>query len=267
MNYEKYIIIFSLASAVLSSAQAANISNEGEHAPSGDIIAQNVKQTTAGRRPVSWNNSTTHSLVGQSFTALQTATAGGISLQLDVAADFSRYHATSFIMKVFKGNDRSATLLGTYVFDATGLGGGAAGDWIRFELGAGLALTSGTVYSFLLVNGSENRAHVTNFKRTKAPADYAGGEELRAGNAYDIANWESDPWDVVPGATQSAVGPENADLLFSIDAIAVDVNSEPETLGLLTMVDPGQPRAIPARPRSSRPSAAPVHQEPVLFAT
>lgn len=196
----------------------AAISRTGPTVPSGAVIvAQNLFQSTAGNRPVQWNNSTTHSLIGQSFTATADAIAEGVALKLDVAEEFGVYDAASFRLKIFQGNDSNATELGSYEYDATGLGNASIGDWIRFGLGDGVDLASGYVYSFLLVNGAENANHNTSFKRSKVAADYAAGTELRAGNNYDIANWEADPWDVVAGATQDDVDPQAGHLLFSID--------------------------------------------------
>jgi hypothetical protein len=206
------------------------MSNLGPGAPTENIVAQNLTQSTAGIRPVQWNNATTHSLIGQSFTATTDAAAEGIALKLDSAEAFASYDPASFRMKLFEGDDPSATLLGEYAFDATGVGNAASGDWIRFGLGAGIPLTSGTVYSFLIVNGAEDPDHISNFERTKVADDYTGGTELRAGNNYDIANWDSDPWDVVAGATQDDVQPQAGHLLFSVDGSPVAVTNPTETV-------------------------------------
>ncbi len=214
------VLVPAAAAAAAPAALAegvVGVSNLGASAPAADIIAQNLAQTTAGNRPVDWHNATTHSLIGQSFTATRSATLEGISLKLDSAENFAAYDAASFRLKLFQGNNSSATLLGTYAYDATGVGSAAVGDWIRFGLGSGVALSSGTVYSFLMVNGVENANHITSFERTKVPEDYIAGTELRAGNSYDIANWETDPWDVVAGATQDDVAPQAGHLLFVVD--------------------------------------------------
>ena len=199
------------------SAVTASMSNEGASAPPVDVIAQNLNQSTAGNRPVQWNNATTHSLIGQSFTAAADATAEGITLKLDSAENFALHNAASFRLKVFGGTDSSAGEIGSYEYDATGLGSAAAGDWIRFGLASGVGLAAGNSYSFLIVCGSEDSDHLTSFERSKVAADYAGGTELRAGNYYDIANWETDPWDVVAGATQDDVSPQAGHLLFVVD--------------------------------------------------
>lgn len=235
------------APAMLAALETGAMSNSGTSVPAGDIIvAQNLNQTTAGNRPVQWNNSTQHSLIGQSFTATADATLGGIALTLNTAEDFSQHSAQSFRLKVFAGTDSSAAEIGSFEYDATGLGSAAVGDWIRFGLGSGVPVTTGSSYTFLVVCGSEDPDHLTSFKRTKETTDYAGGAEMRAGNNYDIANWETDPWDVVAGATQDDVDPQAGHLLFSIDGS--EITAPPTTNETVTVAGrwqhPGWPITI-----------------------
>jgi len=116
---------------------------------------------------------------------------------------------------VFQGNNSSATEIGSFTYDATSLGNRSAGDWIQFGFDSGISLTAGAQYSFLLVNGSESTVHTTSFKRTKTAGDYSGGDQLRAGNNYDISNWESDPWDAAD-PVGAAVAPLADNLLFMV---------------------------------------------------
>lgn len=192
------------------------LSNAGASTPTVDVIAQNTNQSNAGTRPVQWTNATTHSLIGQSFTATSDATAKGIALKLDSSENFANHNPSSFRLKIFAGDDSSATELGSFAYDATSLGNASAGSWIRFGLGSGVALTNGATYSFLIVCGSQDSDHLTLFERSREPADYSAGTELRAGNSYDIAHWDSDPWDIVAGATQDDVDPQNGHLLFVV---------------------------------------------------
>jgi hypothetical protein len=79
-----------------------------------------------------------------------------------------------------------------------------------------MPVTAGTTYSFLIVNGAEDPDHVTNFERTKEAGDYPAGTELRAGNSYDIANWDTDPWDIA-APVGTTVSPQSGNLLFFVD--------------------------------------------------
>ena len=226
--------LIAVASAAAFAAQAGIISNEGSTAPSVGIIAQNASEGgNGGNRELSYRSATIHSCIGQSFTPTASATAKGISLYLSSSENFATtYNANSFSLKVFAGDHTTGntTALGTFNYDATVLGDGISAVWLRFDLGAGVAMTSGNTYSFLLTQEVLDADHRLNFRRAKNAATYAGGEEIRTGNLYDIANWETDPWDQSAPIGATATTASTGDLLFSVDTIP-----EPATLGLVAV--------------------------------
>lgn len=227
-----------LASVTAFAAQAAIISNEGATAPSTGIIAQNLATTAVGNREISWRSATIHSQIGQSFVATSDGTAMGISLFQTSPEDYATLYASpvTFKLKVFSGATAgTAAELGSYSYDASGLGDAVDDSWIRFALGSGVAMTSGNAYSFILSFDSLDADHRVNFQRSKNADYYASGDELRpatSANDYDATNFDTDPWDasVPQGAGGVLTAVSNSDMRFTVDTIP-----EPATLGLVAV--------------------------------
>ena len=101
----KKTILIALVLAATIGAQAGVITNEGNSDPSG-TMAQNLSELGGtGYRQIQYNVATSHSLVGQSFTAAQTALAGGISLKLYQGVKRSSRISQQWRKKIFLGSE------------------------------------------------------------------------------------------------------------------------------------------------------------------
>ncbi|VGO15400.1 hypothetical protein PDESU_03983 [Pontiella desulfatans] len=222
MKTGKYTAYAAIGALTLASAHGADLSDGGASTPPAAFaIAQNTSELgSLGTRGVEWKSSTVHSTSGESFTAAKTATAGSISLFLTSSENFTGYDADSIALQVFEGDHatRSTNAIGTFTYDPTILGDGVGSTWIEFGLGSGIAMTSNSVYSFLLCFTGENSNHTYFFRRNKNSAGYADGEELRGANAYDNDNWDTDPWDDYAPIGSSITAP-GGDLWFSVNEL------------------------------------------------
>lgn len=234
MKVSQAILTAALVSLSLGSAHAATISDEGNLVPTTNILTGDSTTGNLGNRPVQYTSGTVHSARGQSFTFSGSGTFNvqAIWIRAHSTEDFTAWTTNSLTMKILSDpTTRSTSALGSYDYNATGLGTVAAGNWLRLELNNGLALNSGTEYSFILSPGEENSAHNLSVTRQKTNNVYSGGNELNAGNNYDRANWDTDPWDdnAPIGAT---VGTSNSNLFFYIEGVAIP---EPSSAALLLL--------------------------------
>jgi hypothetical protein len=224
MKKKQFIATIAISALVLGSAQAADITNLGTSTPStnGAIAAHSVAAGTEGNREVRWTDAANHSLGGQRFVATKTALAKSVTLKVRSTETWSNWTINSFKIKVFKGvGDGVATLLGTYAYDATSLDA-SPGSWVEFAFGSGLTLTNGTEYCFMVVCGEEDADHRINFGRDSSSTGYADGNELRGANAYDIFNFETDPWDVADPIGSTVNLAQTGDMLFLVNELLTE---------------------------------------------
>ena len=230
MRISKYTVFAAISALALASAHGADISNGGSSAPSSaTAIAQNLSTENVGNRELSWRSATIHSQNGQSFTATKDGVAKSISLFLTSPENFTAYASpVTFKLKVFSGaTAATAVELGSYAYDAKTLGDGIDDVWLEFGLGSGISMTNGSTYSFILTFDSLNAAHRMNLQRNTSNDRYTGGDELRpasSANAYDAANFDTDPWDAAApqGAGGEVTAVANADMRFSVNELITE---------------------------------------------
>ena len=203
-------------SLALFDLDTPTVEDVGTATPSAGAIASHLAPVTEGNREVRWDSATVHSLGGQSFKAVADGTAKSITLKVRSTETFANWTSDSFQIQVFDGVGAASTSLGFYKYDATALGSWN-NHWVKFSLGSGIPMTNGVTYSFLIVCGAEDSDHRINFGRDGNSAEYSDGNEMRGGNAYDVENFATDPWDVAAPIGQTVNTAQTGDMLFSID--------------------------------------------------
>jgi hypothetical protein len=138
-------------------------------ADAGVDMPENLAQYTIGGDTFSvCNNVGTDLYLAQSFTAEATATAKKIWVKLDkvlapggtITCDIFSVHGADNHPNVTIG---AATALTTSYVSTTA-------DWYEFDLGAGVALTSGTIYAVVLYNAAADATNYPRWRRTTAGA-------------------------------------------------------------------------------------------------
>jgi len=191
-NYRKELTVYGSSAAVQTNYQKlirvyqANV---------GADVAENIAQYTTGDNAnaigcygVNYD--------GQTFTAETTGTAKKVWLKLIKAAGTPASY-TCAIRATAAGaptgaNLCSGNITGAYVTTTAG------GDWYEFDMGAGTALTAGTVYAIILYSDASSSENHVAWRYTTVNA-YSGG------SIYISAN---------SGSTWSAIA--SADHLFQV---------------------------------------------------
>ncbi|VGO18667.1 Ig-like domain-containing protein [Pontiella sulfatireligans] len=201
----------------LLSIETPVVLDVGTSTPSAGSIASHLAAGgDEGNREVRWDSAANHSLGGQSFIATTNGTAQSITLKVRSTEVFANWTANSFQIQVFEGVGAGSTSLGSYDYDATALGSWN-NHWVKFGLGSGIPMTNGVTYTYLIVCGEEDADHRINFARDSSSTEYPDGNEMRGANAYDVANFDTDPWDVATPIGAAVNTAQVGDMLFSID--------------------------------------------------